>query len=189
MKRITTRLTAAAAFSLVEVALALGVAGFCLVSVVALLPVGVSSSQSAVDQTAGSEILTHVLADLRATPTAVASGGVATSQQYKINIPAPGIGIPAPTPTTIYFGSSSQQFSYSSTQSSFNQFTSRYRLTVTFLAAPAASDLPTGASSLPLKTATKALLLVTWPPMIDPTTPTKGLPSGRVQLFTALDRN
>ena len=93
-----------AAFSLVEVALATGIAGFCLLAVFGLVPLGVSTGQTASDQIAANSILTHVLADLRATPMTSPPGGAATSKEYKI---------PIGTPEVLYFGSAGQQFSES----------------------------------------------------------------------------
>ena len=62
------RLTGAAAFSLVEVTLALGLAGFCLIAVFGLMPVGVQTNRNATSQTAATNIMAAVVADLRATP-------------------------------------------------------------------------------------------------------------------------
>jgi len=64
--KITQRLTAA--FSLVEVTLALGVAGFCLIAILGLLPAGVNTNQNSVQQTTANGILSSIVADLRATP-------------------------------------------------------------------------------------------------------------------------
>src|SRR6187551_60791 len=69
------------AFSLIEVVLALGVAAFSLIAVFALLPVGVQTNRNAISQTATTEILASVIADLRATPKPPA---VNTSSQYQI---------------------------------------------------------------------------------------------------------
>ena len=66
------------AFSLVEVTLALGVAGFCLLAVFALLPIGVQTNQTAFSQTAAATILADVVADMRA------AGLAATTAQYGI---------------------------------------------------------------------------------------------------------
>lgn len=57
-----------AAFSLVEVTLALGVAGFCLLAVFALLPIGVKTNQTSFSQTAAATILSDVVADMRTVP-------------------------------------------------------------------------------------------------------------------------
>ena len=55
-----------AAFSLVEVTLALGVAAFCMIAVFGLLPVGVQTNQRATSQTSATSIMANVIADLRA---------------------------------------------------------------------------------------------------------------------------
>ena len=57
-----------AAFSLLEVTLALGVAAFCLIAVFGLMPIGVQTNRSATAQTAATNIMVAVVADLRATP-------------------------------------------------------------------------------------------------------------------------
>jgi len=73
------KLSTAAAFSLVELTLALGVAAFCLVAVFGLVPVGVQTNRSATSQTAATNILSSVVSDMRATlPTA------STSTKYGI---------------------------------------------------------------------------------------------------------
>jgi len=56
------------AFSLVEVALALGIAAFCLLTVFALVPIAVLANRNATSQTAATNITAAVVADLRATP-------------------------------------------------------------------------------------------------------------------------
>jgi uncharacterized protein (TIGR02598 family) len=57
-----------AAFSLVEVTLALGIAAFCLIAIFGLVPVGVQTNRNATSQTRATNIMTAVVADLRATP-------------------------------------------------------------------------------------------------------------------------
>src|SRR4029453_3243408 len=58
-----------AAFSLVELTLALGIAAFCLIALVGIIPVGVQTNRNATSQTAAANIMAAVIADLRATPT------------------------------------------------------------------------------------------------------------------------
>src|SRR6476661_5375358 len=70
------------AFSLVEVTLALGIAAFCLIAVFGLVPVGVLTNRNATSQTRATNIMTAVVADLRATPKANT-----ISPQFAINIP------------------------------------------------------------------------------------------------------
>ena len=177
MKFPIARCRSDAAFTLVEVALALGVASFCLVTVMALVPLGVTTGQAASDQTAGNSILTHVLADLRATPMTSPPGGAATSAEYAVPIPTHTTGAAA-KPVVLYFGNSVQQFSASQVAGA-----SRYRLTINFL--PSTSTLPPAND----RTATRVTLLVSWPPQIDPNNARTGTPTGRIQVFAGLDRN
>src|SRR5438093_9824869 len=55
-----------AAFSLVEVTLALGVAAFCLIAVLGMLPVGLKTQQASVQQTTANEIISEIADELRA---------------------------------------------------------------------------------------------------------------------------
>jgi len=147
-------------FSLVEVAFALAVAVFCLVTIMGLVPVGLTSSRATTGETAANGILNEVMADLRATCPTSPLGVAATTQQFKIAIPATGA---TSQPQTLYF--TPQGVSSSSPTAD-----SRYLLTVTF---------PTTAGG---KTATIAIAKLTWPaPAANP--------SGVVESFVALDRN
>jgi hypothetical protein len=68
-----------AAFSLVEVTLALGIAAFCLIAILGLVPVGVQTNRNATSQTVATNILSSVVSDIRASP----KGGSNTAK-YKI---------------------------------------------------------------------------------------------------------
>ena len=162
----STAASKTAAFSLVEVALALGIAAFCLVAVLGLVPLGVDAGQVASDQTTASDILSHVIADLRATPATSPPGRAAATIEYALPIPA---NATVPVPTVLYFGSTARQFCALPLSG-----TSRFRLTVRFL--------PTTGG----RAATLATLLVSWPAQVDPAV---GVPAGRVQFSVALDRN
>ena len=54
------------AFSMIEVVLALGVAAFCLIAVMGLLPVGLKTQQGSVNQTKANAIISQIIDDLRA---------------------------------------------------------------------------------------------------------------------------
>ena len=97
------------AFSLVEVTLALGVIGFCLIAVFGLLPVGLSSNQAAIQQTGTADILTAVSTDLHSTLKTASS--------------SPRFNIPIPGGTTLYFKD------YGVPDSQAN---SRYRVAISF---------------------------------------------------------
>src|SRR5438270_3047757 len=55
-----------AAFSLIEVTLALGVAAISLIVILAMLPVSVKTNQASIDQTVANSIISQVAGDLRA---------------------------------------------------------------------------------------------------------------------------
>lgn len=99
-----------AGFSLVEVTLALGVAAFCLIALFGLMPIGVQTNRNATSQTAATDIMAAVLADLRATPKSVN-----TSTQFTITFGSPA---------TLYFDSSNQLTSLGPN--------SRYQLDITW---------------------------------------------------------
>jgi uncharacterized protein (TIGR02598 family) len=100
---------------LLEVVLALGVAAFCLIAVLGLLPVGVQTNRNASSQTAVSNIIATVVSDLRTTPVAAV-----TSPEFAITFDAE---------KTLFFDASGQASPSLSTDS-------RYRLNVTWNAAP-----------------------------------------------------
>jgi uncharacterized protein (TIGR02598 family) len=101
------------AFSLVEVTLAIGIAAFCLIAVFGLMPVGVQTNRNATSQTAATNIITSVIADMRATTSS-------TSAQY---------GITFGTAKTLYFDGAGQF----TTSLGAN---SRYRVSITFPSSP-----------------------------------------------------
>jgi uncharacterized protein (TIGR02598 family) len=108
-------------FSLIEVTIALGVMSVSLLTLFALLPVGLKANQSSISQTAATSILSAVLADMRATPKTSA-----TSTQF---------GITLGSARTLYFDSEG-------TQSPALTASSRYRLSVTFPPSPAGAKAP-----------------------------------------------
>ena len=59
------RLRSVAAFSLVELTIALGIAAFCLIAVFGLVPVGVQTNRNATSQTAATNILSSAVSDIR----------------------------------------------------------------------------------------------------------------------------
>ena len=98
-----------AAFSLIEVTLALGIGAFCLIAVFGLVPVAVLTNRNAISQTAATNIMAAVVCDLRATPTTTN-----TSSQFTIRFG---------TNKTLYFDGTGQFTTSLSTNS-------RYQLNV-----------------------------------------------------------
>jgi type II secretory pathway pseudopilin PulG len=124
------------AFSLVEVTLAIGIAAFCLIAVFGLMPVGIQTNRNATSQTAATNVIAAVVADLRATPTASA-----TSSQF---------GITFGSCRKLYFDGPGQVVASAACDDTTPPpETSRYRLSVSF------PTSPTGLSYADVK--------VTWP--------------------------
>jgi uncharacterized protein (TIGR02598 family) len=150
------------AFSLVEVTIALGVAAISLLVIFSLLPIGLQMNRRSIEQTASADILSAVVADLRATPATNPRGNATTSTQFGINIPAAGsTGI-----TTLFFNGAGQ---FATSQ----QSDSRYRVTITFVSNRGSS-----------RTASFADLQVSWPAAAQ-----LANAQGTAEMFTALDRN
>jgi uncharacterized protein (TIGR02598 family) len=163
-----------AAFSLVEVTLALGIGAFCLIAVFGLIPVAALTNRNATSQTAATNIITAVVSDLRATPKANN-----TSAQFGISVPTDGTsgvnqncrpcaGCWTAQTQTLYFDSQGQ---------AVGADTGRYRLSVTPV-----RNLTAGGTW----GAVFMALQVTWPASVDPCA---GTPSGSIQNFAMLDRD
>jgi uncharacterized protein (TIGR02598 family) len=148
-----------AGFSLVELTLALGIAAFCLIALFGLVPIGVQTNRNATSQTAATNILSAVVADLRATPTFNT-----TSTEFGIIFGTDRCAVGC-SQTPLYFDSAGQTTSLGAN--------SRYQVNVTW----------SGSSGLRY-----ADLKVTWPPTVVLTNPTP-VPSGSVEMLAAFDRN
>jgi uncharacterized protein (TIGR02598 family) len=151
-----------AAFSLIEVTLALGVAAISMLVIFSLLPIGLQTNQRSIEQTASADILSAVAADLRATPVTNPRGNATTSIQFGIPIPAA-----SNTGTTTLFFNSAGQFARS------QQPDSRYLATITFVSNGGAA-----------KAASFAHLQITWPAGAATTSA-----QGWAEMFAAFDRN
>ena len=169
------------AFSLVEGMLALGVTAVSLLAIFGLLATETQTNHTAIEQTASSDILTAVAADLRATPKTSPVGSATPSPQFKINVPANPVR--STVTATIYFtdggvcSSSLDGATRCDGVAAIPPLRVRYRLTVSFL--------PNDPGTTPARTATFADLRMTWPAAADPTNAN----SGAAEAFVALDRN
>jgi hypothetical protein len=152
-----------AAFSLVELTLALGIAAFCLIAVFGLMPVGVQTNRNATSQTAATNIMAAVIADLRAAPS--------------VNPKSSQFCITFGTPRTLYFDNAGQcstdlAGSTSPCGSTWSPaLTPRYQLNVTWS--------NSGWSGLQY-----ANVQVTWPAAA-----TVANAAGSTQMFAGFDRN
>jgi uncharacterized protein (TIGR02598 family) len=158
------RLPSVAAFSLVELTLALGMAAFCLIAVFGLMPVGLQTNRNATSQTRATNILAAVIADLRTT-TKTAGTWTGTSPQLCIALGAA---------RTLYFDSEGRCSSNLAGSTSpcgvalVPPIQPRYQVNLTF---PSTGNL------------TYADLKVTWPAAA-----TAANASSSVETFAALDR-
>ena len=151
-----------AAFTLVELTLALAVAAFCLMAVFGLMPVGVQTNRNATSQTRTANIMAAIVADLRATPKANT-----TSAQFCITFATSGT-------LALYFDSEGRCSSDSAGSTSPCGVTwtpalnTRYKGNITW----------SGSTALPY-----ADIKVTWP-----ASATIANASGSAEMFAAFDR-
>jgi len=151
-----------AAFSLVEVTLALGVAGFCLLAILGLLQTGLTSEKVTTGQTAATGILSAVFSDLISTPSTATNSPIF---QIALDNQSPA------SPQTVYFSEAGKPTDIGQPPAP----ESRYRVSV-----------GVGSNN---SGPTPVRILVTWPAAADPLPtqwPTKA--AGAVEVVTALNR-
>jgi len=162
-----SRTASLSAFSLVEVTLALAVAGFALLAIFGLLPIGLDNNQSAIKQSTAANIATSIIADLNQTPTAAQT----TNSSLTSKSPLYGITVTSTSSTiissTIYLNQSGGPFPAPTSPSS----TSLYKAVIT-LTQPGTA-----------RTATYGSVVISWPAQA------AGNGLGSVSAFVALDRN
>jgi len=200
-------------FSLIEVVIALGIASFCLITVFALLPIGINTNQNAFEQTAAAGIATAIAADLHGTPTvstiaptgtAITSSppaGLSLTSRFQIQIPEviagsggnPTINLGTPH-QTLFFTEDGSPWTVQGVPDPVGQTATastpspHYRATITF--APEDYTSPISGVVTPRNKLFKVWILITWPAMADPkpgTFPSNF--SGSYEVTTALDCN
>jgi type II secretory pathway pseudopilin PulG len=157
-------------FSLVEVALALGVAAFCLITVLGLMPAALRTQQTSTEQTTANAILSAQAADLRAAVR------YPPGLQDKLNTQQKTINDhwqSRATPDKLYFTINGAQTGV--VDASPIPSDAVFRLTLTYLFPPS-------------ETTSLAGLTVSWPAAVDPSDASTGTPAGMVQTFIAVNR-
>jgi len=160
-------------FSLIEVAVAIGIVAFCVLSLLGLLSVGLKTDSSSSAETAVTNILTSLVSDLGATPVSTPPTSQ-TSPQFKIPMPASG------TQTSTLFFKDDGTLSGTVNSDAVASEKPFYRATVVVMAPVSTSK----------KGATIVRVLLTWPALADATA--SSLPSkqqGAVETVTAFLRN
>ena len=162
-----------AGFSLIEVALALGVAAFALVAIIGLIPIGLNSNQTSSEQTAAAGLAAGIVADLRATPVTIPPVAK-SSPRYQVPLP------PSGTATHSIFLREDGSLSGALDANADLSQDPRYRATL-FVTAPTAASQ---------KVATIVRVLITWPAVADPQAtmiPARFI--GSYEVVVALNRN
>ena len=164
------------AFSLVEVTLALGVAAFCLVAILGLLPTSLKTQQASIQQTTANQIISIIDSTLRADVR------LPPGQESKI---CPEDGDPnepcdwqnlrghwrdRAAPDTLYFTNEAKEIGLNGTPPTGAVF----RAKITYNRLP-----PTATTSV-------ANIRVTWPAQVDPDN--GGVPAGSVTSLIAVNR-
>ena len=146
-------------FSLIEVTIALSVAGFCLLAILGLLQTGVTTQRATTEQTAATGIATMVFADL------VSAAGTNLSPRFQINLTN------SSSPQTVFISENG------TTNSSAGG--ARYRASLDVRPPASGAKAATGVRILITWPAVADPLPAQWPSKY----------SGAVDTWTALDRN
>jgi uncharacterized protein (TIGR02598 family) len=132
------------AFSLVEVTLALGVAAFCLIAVLGMLPLGLKTQQTGIAQTQANSIISQIVSDLRA-DVRLPPGQASKAQGQWSNLH--GHWAQVATPDTLYFTNEGKQTGSINTTAPADAV---FRATITYRPPPA-------------ETTSLAYIIVSWP--------------------------
>jgi type II secretory pathway pseudopilin PulG len=156
-----------AAFSLVEITLAMGVAAFCLLAVLGMLPVALKTQQASVQQTTANSIISQIEGKLRAA-SRVPFGQEKRDDNKWILHPHTG-GAWDPEPDVLYFTNDGNVVRLITD-------VPIYRATINYFQPPD-----------PAYTTSLADITVSWPSQVDPADPT-GVLKGKVETFIAINR-
>jgi len=164
MKRLLSK---AAAFSLVEVTLALGVAAFALLAILGMLPTSLKTQKASIQQTAANSIISQIVGKLRADARVPPGQENRDDSNWYLH---PHHGGPwDPTPDILFFTNDGKSEGSAITANSV------YRATIQYIFPPT-------------DTTALADITVSWPPQVDPHDPSTGTPAGSVTTFVAINR-
>jgi uncharacterized protein (TIGR02598 family) len=158
-----------AAFSLVEVTLALGVAAFALLAILGMLPTGLKTQQASIQQTTANSIISQIFSDLRADLRL--PPGLYRHLEEDAGFQLHGHWAQMMTPDTLYF---TQEAKQTGNVNGSPPADAVFRATITY------NPLP------PTQTTSIANITVTWPAQVDSST--GGMPAGSVTTLVAVNR-
>jgi uncharacterized protein (TIGR02598 family) len=159
----------AAGFSLVEIVIALGVAAFCLLAILGMLPVSLKTQQASVNQTKTNAIISQVIGDLRA-DVRLPPGQQSKTQEGTAGLGLHGHWAAVATPDTIYFTNEGNQ-TPAHTVNVSPPADAVFRVTVTYLFPPTA-------------TTSIAKITISWPAAQGDLTKV----AGSIDMFAAVNR-
>ena len=169
--------------------MALGVAVFCLLTLIALLPVGITADKNMVDQTVATGVMASVVDDLRNTPAPTQ----ASDPIFSANpIPSPRFQIPIPRLSTgrvlgyTFFLAEDGSLAGTLNANATASTNPRYRVQLDFYPPGTSATSTTVTGSGP----TRVRVLVTWPALADASAASapKNF-SGSVETVVSLNRN
>jgi uncharacterized protein (TIGR02598 family) len=155
-----------AAFSLVEVTLALGVAAFALLAILGMLPTSLKTQQAGVQQTTANSIISQIFSDLRA-DLRLPPGLASHEGDAGFQPPLHGHWLQMLTPDTLYFTQEGKPVNSAEDVPVF-------RAKITYIPV------------LPTQTTSLANITVSWPAQVDPAS--GGVPAGSVTTLVAVNR-
>lgn len=158
-----------AAFSLVEVALALGVAAFALLAIMGMLPMSLKTQQASIQQTTANSIISQIFSDLRADLRL--PPGLYRHLEEDAGFQLHGHWAQMLTPDTLYF---TQEAKQTGNVNGSPPGDAVFRATITY------NPLP------PTQTTSVANIIVSWPAQVDPAS--GGVPAGSVTTLVAVNR-
>ena len=127
-----------------------------------LVPVGILSNQTSIEQTAAAALATSIVSDLRG--SSICSGNGADAISPRFQIPIPSSTAPGGISTTVFIGDSGQRIgAVGSDLKLKGGAIPRYRVTLQFRAPDAGT-----ADNPQAKGAASIRMLITWPAMADP---------------------
>jgi type II secretory pathway pseudopilin PulG len=176
LRRMKPPVSRIAGFSLVEVTLALGVAAFCLLVLLGLLPTGLKTQQNSIQQTTANQIISQIFSVLRADVR------LPPGQANKVCPDPPDPNVPCnwsalhgnwlrrATPDTLYFTNDANQ---TGTINGDPPADAAFRANITYRMPPS-------------ETTSLATIRVSWPAAVDPDN--NGVPAGLVTAEIAVNR-
>lgn len=164
-------------FSLIEVTLALGLAAFCLTTLLGLIPLGLISNHRSNAKCSAADVACLLISDLKNASSAVSTTGTgqAVTVDGYFKIPATGAGL---TGTTAYYTDQNASAQSSGTANHFAIASGTPPKGAQYLVSVSMQPPTTGHA------ATNVDIRISWPAQASPANA-----EGMLEVFTALDRN